>query len=723
MHLLVRETRSLDAEAAAADLGHSPAEIVLLSFSDSDLGAAASAWEAMPAQIRPSLRLVNLRRLRHPMSVDLYLEQVIAKARCVVVRLLGGLEYWRYGVDELSALCRTNGIALALLPGDGRDDAELLARSTIGEADWSALSDCLGHGGPENLRRALLRVAGLGGSQPLEPLSLPQAGEYAVASAPDPWATAAIVFYRSHLLAGDVGPVDALAAALAARGLSVRAVYAASLKDPDCATFVANRLREWQPHVVLNATAFSARRGFSSPLACDGPDWNQSGLESPDQTKLDPYRPGHSQENLGLEATDVPVLQVVLAGTAREAWAQSVRGLSGTDLAMHVVLPELDGRLLTTAVSFKQEAAPVPGLEFARTVHAPDADGIALAADRAAGWALLAVTPAAARRIGCVLSDYPGGGRVGHAVGLDTFQSLAAILADLAEAGYAAKTVEADALIAGMCDAPPTPLLAVTEYRKMLATLPEGARQQILRAWGEPEADPAVVDGVFAFRVLQAGKMTLAVQPARGIGLDRKAGYHDPDSPPRHGFVAFYLWLRRVVGVHALLHLGAHGTLEWLPGKSAALSAECFPALLTGGLPVIYPFIANNPGEAAAAKRRLGAVTIGHLTPTLRAAGTYGEAASLERLIEEYASADGMDRRRNALLRSEILERAEAAGLLAESGAGPDLPEDDRLARLDAYLCDVKEAQIRDGLHVFGARPTRRGWRHCSRQSPARRRR
>jgi cobaltochelatase CobN len=675
VHLLVRETHALDADAAAEDLGHSPADLVLLSFSDSDLGAAASAWEGFPEDDRPSLRLVNLRRLRHPMSVDLYLERVIANARCVIVRLLGGLEYWRYGVDEVSALCHSERIALALLPGDGRDDAELAARSTVPESDRAILSDCLSHGGTENLRRALLLAAHLGGLRDapgLPPLPLPQAGEYELPGSPTAaWASAAIVFYRSHLQAGDIAPITALAAALAGRGLAVRALFAASLKDPECAGFVADRLGKWTPHVVLNATAFSARRDGHSPL----------------------------------EAAGAPVLQVVLAGSARAIWADSVRGLSGTDLAMHAVLPELDGRLLTTAVSFKRDASPVPGLEFARTVHEPDADGIALATDRAAGWARLATTPPQSRVIACVLSDYPGGGRVGYAVGLDTFASLEAILEELEAASYVAEPVAETTLVAGLCHAGPQPLLSVAVYRDLFAALPASVRRAVTGAWGAPEDDPALTEGAFALRFMRRGNMILAVQPDRGSALDRKAGYHDPDCPPRHAYVAFYLWLRHVAGVHAVLHLGAHGTLEWLPGKSVALSASCFPALLTGGLPVIYPFIANNPGEAASAKRRLGAVTIGHLTPPLRAAGSHGEAAALERLIEEYAAADGMDRRRNALLRREIFERAEAAGLLAESGASAELPEDDRLARLDAYLCDVKDAQIRDGLHVFGRAP------------------
>ena len=230
-------------------------------------------------------------------------------------------------------------------------------------------------------------------------------------------------------------------------------------------------------------------------------------------------------------------------------------------------------------------------------------------------------------------------------------------------------------------------------------------RDKIVAAWGAPEDDPAVRDGHFTLRVARHGKLIAAIQPDRGNSLDRKASYHDPDLPPRHAYVAFYLWLRETIGIHAMVHLGTHGTLEWLPGKAMALSSSCLPAALLGGIPVAYPFIVNNPGEAAAAKRRLGAVTIGHLTPPLKPAGLGNDTLELERLIDEYAAADGLDRRRTALLRQEILDRAAAAGLLAESGADRAGSEEDQLARLDAYLCDVKDLQIRDGLHIFGRAP------------------
>ncbi len=683
MHLLVRETRSLDEEESAVDLGQSPAELVLLSFSDSDLGAVASAWEAADETTRPTLRLASLARLKHPMSVDLHVEQVIAKARCVVVRLLGGIDYWRYGAEEVAALCRREGIALALLPADGRDDPRLAELSTVDARTHARLDACFRHGGPANLSRALAllgHLAGRGDDDGTEAEPLPQSGEHLLLPVlPAPRGNrplAAILFYRSYLLAGDLAPVEALATALDVEGLDARAIFVGSLKDGETAAHVRAMLAAWRPAVVLNMTGFAAR------MDDDG---------SP------------------LDAADAPVLQLVLSSAARDAWAASSRGLSQSDLAMQVVLPELDGRLLAGAISFKAEQAEMGALEFARVVHQPDEAGIALAAARAAAWAGLAATPRAARRIALVLSDYPGAaGQAAHAVGLDAIASAREILSLLAAEGFGlGERLPDDAmLVRALCEAAPTAFLPLAEYGRLFGALPAALRDRIAAAWGAPESDPTVVGGRFALRHLRCGNIALAIQPDRGSGSDRKASYHDPDLPPRHAYVAFYLWLREVERVQAMIHLGTHGTLEWLPGKAVALSPACAPAALVGALPVVYPFIVNNPGEAAAAKRRLGAVTIGHLTPPLKSAGSHGAASELERLIDEYAAADGLDRRRTALLRAEILERAESHGLLAESGITSDMSEDDRLARLDAYLCDVKDLQIRDGLHVFGREPT-----------------
>ena len=675
MHLLVRETRSLDEAAPAVDLAHGPADLVVLSFSDADHGALASHAST------PSVRLAPLGKLRHPLSVDLYLEQTVAHARCVVLRLLGGLDYWRYGAEELAALCRERAIPLAVLPGDGREDPALAAMSTVSPAMHARLDACFRHGGRANMGRALGLMAHLAGLAPDDGGSaeaLPQHGVHRLDLDDRP--LAAVVFYRSHLLSEDFAPITALTEALHDRGMAVGAIYAGSLKAPDTAAFVARTLAAWGPEVVLNATGFSSRVPAPNPFPLG--ERRGEGATSSEASPLD--------------APNAPVLQLILAGTPETAWQASTRGLTPADLAMQVVLPELDGRLLTSAISFKREAD-------GRTIHHSHTDGLTLAADRAAGWAKLRRTAAADRKIAIVLSDYPGlGGQRGHAVGLDSFASLAAITALLASHGYSTRVAQTEAATQALSHADPSPLMSLAEYKPLFATLPLQLQDAVTTAWGDPADDPSVANGHFTLRQFNLGNVSAYLQPDRGDRGDRRAAYHDADLPPRHGFIAFYLSLR---SHHALVHLGTHGSLEWLPGKAAALSPTCWPRALTGGLPVIYPFIVNNPGEAAAAKRRLGAVTIGHLTPPIRPAGLHGEAADLEQMIDEYAAADGMDRRRTALLRQGILERAASSGLLDESGISPDTPEDDALARLDAYLCDVKDLTIRDGLHVYGQMP------------------
>ena len=664
MHLLFRETHALDENAQVVDLGHGPADLVVMSFSDADLGALA-AQSSTPW----SLRLAPLAKLRHPFSVDLYTESTIAHARCVVVRLLGGLDYWRYGAEQVAALCRQYHIPLAVLPGDGRPDGTLAEMSTIAADAYARLETCFHHGGSANMWRALALMAALGRLAPDTgelATTVPQHGVHSLDL--DDRALAAVVFYRSHLLSADIAPMEALSDALRSRGLAVGTLFVGSLKAAETAAWVSRTLAAWQPRVVLNATGFSAR----SP--------------GPTGTTASP-----------LDAAGVPVLQLVLAGTSREAWQASSRGLAPADLAMQVVLPELDGRLLTSAISFKREQAD-------RTVHHPEPGGIALAADRAAGWAKLAATRRADRRVAVMLSDYPGeAGRQGHAVGLDTFASLSRITHLLAQSGYKTSPATAASLTRALCLSTPTPFLSLADYERLSDTLPLALKQAANAAWGDPGDDAAVAQGYFTARHLRLGHLCLLIQPDRGHTGDRRALYHSPDLPPRHAYIAIYLWLCETC--EALIHLGTHGSTEWLPGKAAALSADCWPRALLGGMPVIYPFIVNNPGEAAAAKRRLGAVTIGHLTPPLRSAGLHGDTEALEHLIDEYAAADGLDTRRTGMLRGAILEAATTAGLLDESGVKPDTPDDDALARLDAYLCDVKDLQIRDGLHVYGAQP------------------
>ena len=607
MHLLTTSSTNLDEIVEAVDLGQTPGDIVVLSFADSDLAGLAAAWQAERAAL-PSVRLAHLRDLRHPMSVDLWIDRVATHAKVIVVRLLGGLEWWKYGIERLSALAREHQIALAVLPGEDRDDGRLTAVSTLPAEEIDTLLRFFREGGRENLRLLLRRLARHAGSdldldepQPVPRFAGYLPGEGAVdldrltAALKPHKAVVPIIFYRAMLLAGDTAPIDALCTALDERGLAPAALLVPSLKDRDAAAFLSDAFSRLHPVVIVTTTAFAAS--------------------------------GNADETTPLDEPGVPVLQVVSATTRRTAWQNSPRGLGASDLAMHVVLPELDGRVLAGVIAFKDSLPPQEGLSFTALGSRAEPDRVGIVADRIAALARLRALPRHERRVAILMPDYPGApGRTGYAVGLDVPASVVALLDDLAAAGYAMNGAPTssgkllDALAAGDV------ALTIEQYQALLARLPHAALARLQEAWGDPASDPDIRDGAFRFRARAFGKLLVALPPDRGRSSERRADYHDPSLPPRHALVAFGLWLQHVAKVDALVHMGAHGTLEWLPGKAIALTAECFPEIVTGALPVIYPFIVNNPGEAAQAKRRIAAITIGHLPPPQTGAELSGAA-------------------------------------------------------------------------------------------------
>lgn len=757
MHILTTTSASLDDLAEPVDLRQTPADIVALSFTDSDLAGLAAAWK-LDAERLPSMRLAALRDLRHPMSVDLWVDSVAQHAKVILVRILGGYHWWRYGCDQLAATARARGIKLALLPGESHDeDLRLIEASTLPREELDALLGYFREGGPANMSALVQRLARLAGQDTAvaEPVAVPKAGYYepergavplplegrvrpqaggGVLSAarrpketlrpvvPTPPGPAGhpplegegnvvpILFYRSMLLAADVAPIDALVEALRQRGITPVPIFVSSLKDPTSLAFVETALATLKPAAIISATAFA------------------SGAEPGVETLFD--RAG------------VLVFQVIVATTRRDTWQNNQRGLAPADLAMHVVLPELDGRILAGAISFKGESETDPALAFRALANRPEPDRVAQVANRIEAFVRLQQAPRATRKLAILIPDYPSApGRTGYAVGLDVPSSVLAMLHDLRQQGYAVEGI------------PQTPRellqmlersgdgLGLDEYRTFSTELPTAAIAAVDAAWGAPspsplwggsvrdirEADGAKRGGgsgappppgpaghpphkgegksAFPFRAATFGNITVALAPDRGRSADRRADYHDPTLPPRHELIAFGLWLRKSLGIHALIHVGAHGTLEWLPGKTVALSETCFPEIVTGPLPVIYPFIVSNPGEAAQAKRRIAAVTLGHLPPPLAGAGLDENQHRLERLVDEYAQADGLDRRRRDRLAKLIVETAQKTGLASEAGVAKSDAPDEALRRIDAWLCDLKDFAVKDGLHIYGRSP------------------
>ena len=681
MHVIFRESHGLDETATPTDLGQSPADLVVLSFSDSDLGAFAAGWHRAGGSL-PSLRLANLAALKHPLSVDTYLDRTLSRAKGILIRLIGGVPYWSYGLAQVEALARARGIALAVLPADGRADARLEAVSTLPASTLRRLAQLCDTGGAVAAQAALAQMAlaaGLYAGPVAGAKALPEVGGWTPQdglTCPAAFAATAtrprvlVIFYRAWLTAHDLDPVQALVTALRDRGFDVLGLFAPSLKAQGAARWMARWVKALHPAAIVNATAFSARGDKG-------------------QTPLD--------------GAGVPVFQVALSTATRQAWDGAARGLSPSDLAMHVVLPEVDGRLFAGVASFKEPGAPDAALQFARFAHRADAARVSAIADRVAGWVRLGAAAAADRRVALVLSTYPGKAhQMAHAVGLDALASAEAMLGDLKEAGYRVMPGRplAAALMQETLDWP------LAAYHAALQTLPASLREAVQTVWGEPQDDPAVTGGDrFRFAALRRGNVLVALQPERGQVADRDSTYHDLSRTPRHGYIAFYLWLRQAFGAQALVHIGAHGTLEWLPGKAVALSDACWPEALIGDLPVIYPFIVNDPGEAAQAKRRIGALTLGHIPPALRPGGTPERLARLEGLLDEFSGADGLDPRRRDRLQADIRAEAAAAGVEADLGLDSAASLAEAITRIDRFVCDVKESQFGDGLHIFGRVP------------------
>lgn len=686
MHILLRERHGLEETAAAEDLGQAPADLVMLSFADSDLGAFATAWRGGRESL-PTLRLANLRRLTHPLSVDLYIQKTLTGARGILIRLLGGIEYWRYGVEQVSALAAAKGIALAVVPGDGRPDPRLDAASNLPPSTLRRLKTLCDNGGSDSARAALAQLAlaaGLPAVPPVARATLPRHGCYVPGAgivepsgldlAPEGAPIVLVVFYRAILAASDTDPIDRLIGELARRGARPIGLFATSLKDPESDGWLRQWIARLAPDLIINATAFSARgdHGAGSPL----------------------------------DVVDAPVLQVALAGSNREVWAESDRGLSPSDLAIHVVLPELDGRVFAGVASFKKLETNDPELGYARTIHSGDDGRIAAIVARAQAWIALRRTAQADKRLAIALSAYPGrDDQMAHAVGLDAPESAVEVLNVLHDQGYLVTNAPADgtALINRL--KAETIRWPLEEYRAALTRLDPVLVADLQSQWGAPESDPAIADGDFIFKAMHCGRALVALQPDRGQRADRAAEYHDPRRSPRHSYVAFYLWIRQVAKCDALIHMGAHGTLEWLPGKSVALSSSCWPDALLGATPVIYPFIVNNPGEAAAAKRRLGAITIGHMTPPISSGKLPPGLHAIERLLDEYSLADGLDPRRRERLARAIVDVARETGLDRDSGLADTMTPLESVVRLDSFVCEVKDTLVADGLHVFGRVP------------------
>ncbi|WP_245876258.1 cobaltochelatase subunit CobN, partial [Tychonema bourrellyi] len=508
--------------------------------------------------------------------------------------------------------------------------------------------------------------------------------------------TVGILFYRAHYLSGNLAPIDALCQALSERNLVPVPVFVSSLREPD---LQVELLEYFQPknsekiQLLLNTTSF-AISGFDSP--------------EPEQNTL--------------KSLDVPVLQAIFSGGGLEQWESELQGLSPRDVAMNVALPEVDGKIITRAVSFKAVKSWNSELETDVVGYVAADDRISFVADLTTNWVNLKQTPAANRRIAIILANYPTrNARLANGVGLDTPASCVEILKALQQAGYQVDNIPSsgneliEMLISGVTNDPEgrelravNQYLDLAEYQEYFATLPQQVQDGICNRWGlaTGEKTELLTANLFPIPGIQFGNVFVGIQPSRGYEIDPSLNYHAPDLEPTHNYLAYYYWLRQKFGSQAIIHAGKHGNLEWLPGKSVALSSNCYPEVALGAMPNFYPFIVNDPGEGSQAKRRSQAVIIDHLTPPMTRAELYGPLQQLEALIDEYCEAQSLDPSRLPMIRDRIVALTNQENLDKDLGIQLNKSEfTEFITRTDGYLCELKESQIRDGLHIFGQCP------------------
>ncbi|MET7285229.1 cobaltochelatase subunit CobN [Streptomyces sp. NPDC005573] len=655
--------------------------VLLLSTADTDLLAARASGAGY--------------RIGNPVRVDVAAELpgLVDGADIAVVRLLGGKRAWE---DGLAAL-RASGVPTVLLGGESVPDAELMAESSVPAGVVAEALRYLVEGGPGNLlelSRFLSDTVLLTGEGFEEPRQMPEFGVHGERALVPGRPTVGVLFYRAHQLGGNTAFVDTLCDAIEARGANALPVYCGSLRGADAGLYELLGRAD-----VLVATVLAAGGTHASQASAGGDEeaWDIGALA-----------------DLG-----VPVLQGLCLTSSRAAWQESDAALSPMDAAMQVAIPEFDGRLITVPFSFKEQGPDeVP-------VYVADPERAARVAGIAVRHAVLRHKPNAEKRIALVFTAYPTKhSRVGNAVGLDTPASAVRVLDALRDAGYGVTghPAEGDELIhrliaAGGHDvewlteeqlAAAPARVPLADYRAWFDRLDPALRDAMLEAWGEPPGGLYVDGDDIVLASLRFGNAVVMIQPPRGFGENPIAIYHDPDMPPSHHYMAAYRWLENSFGADAIVHMGKHGTMEWLPGKGLGLSRGCAPDAVQGELPLVYPFIVNDPGEGTQAKRRGHATVVDHLVPPMARADTYGDLAKLEQLLDEYALVSDLDPAKAPAVRAQIWTLVKAAELhhdlhVAEQPDDGDF--DEFVMHIDGYLCEIKDVQIRDGLHILGGGP------------------
>ena len=715
--------------------------ILFITTADTDILTADRAISTMPSGF-PQVVAIN------PVSLspgpgdgeedsDGGIATLPSNAGAVVLRLLGGKRAMPDSFDGLVRQCRSEGIPLIACPGHQEWDEDLITACTVPVAEVETVFAYLMQGGVQNFQNLFLFLSDtyFGTDYGHEaPAPLPWEGIYHpdVTDGMDVESFVAqrfkagrpsigILFYRAHWMSGNLLPVDALIRSLERQGANVLPVFAFSLKHSPEGDGQANRAfteylagPEDTPRVQCIINTMGMSMGEISAEGLRGAPANTQGPTITAGWSLD-Y----------LDKLNVPMIQAIISTSTHEDWLASDLGLGPIDTAMSVALPEFDGRLITVPISFKEEATAEGsgGLSGKLQRYVPRNDRVELVARLAIKQTRLGMKPNSEKKIAVILSNYPTkDARIGNAVGLDTPASAVLVLNALKEAGYKVTDIPetGDELVHRIIERCSNDRDSLTEEQLRLAAghvtarqyadwfsgFPDDVSEELTRDWGEPPGQVYRANGSLAIAGIDLGNVFVGLQPPRGFGDNPIAIYHSPDIAPTHHYIAYYRWVRDVFRADAILHLGKHGTLEWLPGKGIGLSPSCYPEVALDDVPLFYPFIINDPGEGSQAKRRAHATIVDHLIPAMTTADSYGDIARIEQLMDEHYQCQTLDPSKLPLLEAQIWEVVQQAELHRDLGIEAQ-PKDfgGFILEIDGYLCELKDAQIKDGLHILGDTP------------------
>lgn len=687
-------------------IDQSPGDIIFLSSADSDLFMMNNAYKLVHDSVEnaSSFRFANLSYFKQELTIDTYIDEVISSAKIVVLKLLGGKAYYNYLCEAVTDCCDENNIQLVFLPGDNKPDLELMQSSNIPLKDVDLIWKYIQSGGIENCKSALQLINNRISDSKVTPNAIktipdlflyhPEEGIYTTLKPKSTQKKAIIFGYRSYYLSNNLAPIHSLISALETQGISAVVLMAAGYREYDIQQQIFDLLKQHHlknPQVIINTTGFSVQ-----------------GFHDTTQSLFDVF--------------NVPVIQAIMGSCNHESWLEGNFGLPPTDIAMNIALPEVDGKIISKVISFKESIEKDTLTDSEVVSYVPHIEGCQFVAKMAKAWINLQNKNNSEKKIALVLPNYPNkNSRLANGVGLDTPQSTLQILAQLADENYelsANYPTTTNELINKLTDAITNDVATINTlnerktirleesiFYKYYNQLSPTLRNTVEAQWGQPNESPNYKEGAFLIPGFISKNIFVSIQPSRGYNLDLQASYHSPDLPPPPAYLAYYIWLQYSFKADALVHIGKHGNLEWLPGKSVALSKEtCFPDAILGAIPHFYPFIINDPGEGTQAKRRNQAIILDHLIPPMTRAENYGDLLKLELLIDEFYESALVDRKRATLIKTKIESLVNETHLKTDLNQdGKDI--DDLLEVIDGYLCELKESQIRGGLHILGKLP------------------